>query len=600
MHSHDKSKKKSSCTTGKSCIWTWICIILFINIVYIWFFLDNPIAQTLYNTSETIDYGLKNLFYQTDSFRREYNLDKLWIKYYSLAISKKQSYVEIIDSFSDNECINVLQHEYGIIDETDVAAARARLKLMDRAGNAVSGSQLTEDRALFIDITKYYDEIDMFEARFNELKDSVDVFVVIESTMTCSGHKQDRIQFIENLRQYKPYLYYNHYVKHDGKPKIFHYLNDAYKKFTQNSYAYNINWGDNWTGKDVMRTFELEFMTSNSKLFNETIFNITNGARNKNNALRDDDLIIVSDIDEIPRGILLYFFYRKCGKYMNNVYNLPMALDLIQFNYDFGCKISNNIVYDYNKHDISKLEWRHGGIIRYGQFKIDSYQCAVVANELINYDFREISALTSNPKFIFNDTHSICEHMIRSLRKIRHYEYIAYSDSDSGSGSGSGSGSKNKGKKRIKHKPITIHNAGWHLSSFYANYSKSIQVKLVNAADPWKNTKFTRDHIECYREQCVDLKRERYSFRDKSKARKYFNANFEKNDLESNATLAVRYPQFIVEQAMTHSSHYWFKMFPQKNGADNRIGNDNNDGGLCKESLIRDPTWMEYLLSFVL
>ena len=267
-----------------------------------------------------------------------------------------------------------------------------------------------KNTALIIDVVKYYNEIDMFEARFNELKDSVDVFVVIESSMTCAGQTHSTTQFTENLKNVKPHLYHNHFIKHNAKPKIFHYYNNVYEKFIETKESHKIKWGNHWTGRDVMRTFELDFMTLDSKHFNETIYNITNGERKLSNALQNNDLIIISDIDEIPRGILLYFMFKKCGHFINNVKNLPIAFDFMTYKYDFGCQMTSNVIYDHDKSRISKLEWRHGGIIRYGQLKIDPYQCVIVQSQLINYDFRQLPSLSSNSLDILD---GICRRFIQ-------------------------------------------------------------------------------------------------------------------------------------------------------------------------------------------
>ena len=48
-----------------------------------------------------------------------------------------------------------------------------------------------------------------------------------EFTITCSTLKQDKIQFVDNLqlciitKRKKPYLYYNHFLPSNAKPKLF-------------------------------------------------------------------------------------------------------------------------------------------------------------------------------------------------------------------------------------------------------------------------------------------------------------------------------------------------------------------------------------------
>ena len=116
-----------------------------------------------------------------------------------------------------------------------------------------------------------------------------------------------------------------------------------------------------------------------------------------------------------------------------------------------------------------------------------------------------------------------------------------------------------------------------------------MKTKIINAADFYKNTKFTWDHIDCFRQQCVALNRVSYNNINHSKARKYF--DLKSNNLTDNAIMITKYPQFIVQQAIYHKNNHWFKMFPQKN--DQRFAISNKS--ICNKSLIRYLTWKEYL-----
>ena len=74
---------------------------------------------------------------------------------------------------------------------------------------------------------------------------------------------------------------------------------------------------------------------------------------------------MISDLDEIPRGMFLYFI-KHCSNYINKSKYFPITIDSIVFKYDFGCQFK----YQTQKH-IELIDkpfiWRHSGLIRFGQ-----------------------------------------------------------------------------------------------------------------------------------------------------------------------------------------------------------------------------------------
>ena len=578
------------------------CIILYgtlqILITVVWFMLPADVdVELILNILEPL---------HLDGFkprsRIDINLNELWWNYYAKEIFEGRSYIEIMNELNDMECKNILS-KYNFWTQTI---------------NPI----MKKSNALVIDVSMYYNEIDIFEARFYELYHSVDLFVVNEFTITCSTLKQEKIQFIDNLKEYKPYLYYNHYLPQNAKPKIVHFLIDAFNERFENQ-----------TGRDALRSFILNFLDVSSKnrkhrllnlKFNQTIYNITNGKRSVNNSLINDDIFIFSDLDEIPRGIMIYFFFKsKCSKYINNIYNLPITLDFLQYAYDFGCKMTSNTkcdIDDINTVDKSQLdrnfqklnlnsnlnshlsckkhEWRHGGIIRYGQLNINISKCLVVDNHFVNFE---------KPKLEFgvryhdyDDEHNICYYDLRQLGRARKFEKHYRR--------------KHWNETNFRY-PITIIHGGWHLTSFYKNYTHKMNLKLENSQDPAKHSTFTKNHIQCYKIQCVELLRKIYSkdmyvhkyFKlsqlkaameykyDYSEYNEYNDSNnykYNKNmfaiytvhnkssynktsimmnnkpvyynftSLQDILRAMVDYPQWVLKQAIYEKHHFWIHMFP--------------------------------------
>ena len=527
--------------------------------------------------------------------RHDTNMNKLWWKYYAKSMINNTSYIEEMNELNDIECKSILsKYHFWVSKKTTINPANI----------------------LVIDVSMYYNEIDMFEARFYELYDSVDLFVINEFTITCSSLKQEKIQFIDNLKQYKPYLYYNHFLPSNAKPKIVHFVIDAYEKRNK---GYNIRKFGEQNGRDAMRSFILDFLDPNDKSnkllnlkFNETIYNITNGRRSVKNSLINDDIFIFSDLDEIPRGIMVHFLFKsKCSKYINNVYNSPISIDFLQYAYDFGCKMTGYKSCDKKGSKRKKREkknpstceqWRHGGMIRYGQLNLNIDRCLVVHNVIIrlNKSKHWYGASYGGRKtwYDYDDQHNICYYDLRRF-KIRYYEKFYQR--------------RHWGEAQYTY-PITIVHGGWHLTSFYKNYTHKMGLKLKNSQDKAKHSNFTKDHVECYRMQCVELLRRIYS--EDMYVHKYFQLSQLKNAMEfqynyskyneynnyrfrkkmfpthsvhaessySNTDILmddkivyynftkfqdilktkIDYPQWILKQAIYEKNPFWLHMFPQK------------------------------------
>ena len=137
------------------------------------------------------------------------------------------------------------------------------------------------------DCFTFFNELDLLELRLMELYDVVDKFVIVEANKTFSG-KPKNFVFEENKLRYKKYLKKIIYIKVKNfppqkYPKLYNLLvHSKIKKIK--GISYNLGIGP-WT---------LEYFQRNA---------IMRGLKN----LKDKDIVLISDLDEIPskEGILL-------------------------------------------------------------------------------------------------------------------------------------------------------------------------------------------------------------------------------------------------------------------------------------------------------
>lgn len=131
---------------------------------------------------------------------------------------------------------------------------------------------------MIYDCFQFFNELDTLEIRLEELYPVVDKFVICESTLTHSG-KQKNLRYIENIDRYKKYSDKIKYIVYDKFPE-----------------SYN-----SWTLENNQRRF------------------LINGLSN----IRSNDLVMISDIDEIPRRSFIQEFVKN---YYKNTIKLPITL----------------------------------------------------------------------------------------------------------------------------------------------------------------------------------------------------------------------------------------------------------------------------------
>lgn len=145
---------------------------------------------------------------------------------------------------------------------------------------------------MIIDCFIFYNELKMLSFRLKELNENVDYFVIVESTHTFSGEKK-KLYFEENKHLFKDYLH-----------KIIHVIH-------KNEY--------------IKPDIHISDFPDGEQWINE--FNQRNDIHlgiNKLN-LNDEDLIIISDVDEIPNISSIKEYIKSTGC-LDQILSLDMKL----------------------------------------------------------------------------------------------------------------------------------------------------------------------------------------------------------------------------------------------------------------------------------
>ena len=179
---------------------------------------------------------------------------------------------------------------------------------------------------MLIDCFIFYNEIDLLTYRLNILNDIVDYFVVVEATHTFTG-KEKKLFFNENKHLFDKF-----------NDKIIHIIVDDFP------YKYpNINFGNN-------EQWQNEFFQRNA---------ISRGLTCINN-LDQNDVIMISDLDEIPDPCTLDKV--KKGDIIVDINILLMDL------------------YYYNLNSKMKEKWALCKIISYKRYKELNWTCNDIRN----------------------------------------------------------------------------------------------------------------------------------------------------------------------------------------------------------------------------
>ena len=600
-----KSPNKNIHLTSKSQTWIGrclrcigcVCFLLLLTSIFLYqLFYHNWIAEKMFDTiisdissSEAIETQFTE--FVTRSFLyRQFDFHKLWKKYQTLSLKNNISVYQIMDQHlnpiskhndkkhkhkhkhknknkkktendntnidnskydtTKNMCLKIFLNEYDVLDsipQMEIATHYEKLHatstvIEDGAPGDQSDDSQVVTKPRIVDVFYYMFEIDIFEARMNELKDSVDIFVVIECVWSFSHHLR-KLTFLNDLETKKPHLYEKYYLNKETR-KIFHCKLDI-KQYTKEIELNNMS--DHPYIQDYLRMtflFSDEFEQYLNEMYQEI-------------ELNKNDLIIQSDIDEIPRGLSLYLL-KNCDYLLSNDY-YPISFDLMFFNYDFGCQYNLGIDFDssiYSRksyHLWRKPKWRHSRVIRYGMLNNNYTECM---KSVTHRGYVEI--LDKKIKNNINLENTICPQWLKGYKS----DYFGL---------------------HTNNLQFTFANDGWHLSTFFKNKTL-FHKKIKNAGDRFKDNAQNHANIECMRKECVHLDKyqrgQRVYFHEfknvdthtdtdtdtnTKKTKHNTKKKNKKNKIDSiyqDYVSTLKYPRWILETTLFDKNLFWRAMFP--------------------------------------
>jgi beta-1,4-mannosyl-glycoprotein beta-1,4-N-acetylglucosaminyltransferase len=210
-----------------------------------------------------------------------------------------------------------------------------------------------------IDCFTFYNELDMLELRLNELNDVVDYFVLVECVKTHANNDKE-LYFENNKDRFTNFL-----------DKIIHII--VKDNIPQTSNAWDI---ENYQRRGIDQ-----------------------GIKQLN--LNSDDLIIITDLDEIPDADTLQHI--KNTNEINGVYSMEMDL----YYYNLNCKCKNKWYHakilnfgNYNNDPQSVRDWGSvNGCIQNGGWHLSYFgDVDFIKNKIKNFAHQEF-----NNDFILND-----------------------------------------------------------------------------------------------------------------------------------------------------------------------------------------------------
>lgn len=155
---------------------------------------------------------------------------------------------------------------------------------------------------MIYDCFLYYDEDILLEMRLNTLDQVVDRFVIVESLYTFTGKRRAALHFdIEKFSRFRDKIIY---VVNDSVPKIHQHT------FRSNCSVVKAGETDPWENESIARNCIMKGLI----------------------AAQDDDIIIVSDVDEIPRPEAIKQFSHR---------HLCTTLYQQYFNFKFNVRVLN-------------------------------------------------------------------------------------------------------------------------------------------------------------------------------------------------------------------------------------------------------------------
>ena len=250
---------------------------------------------------------------------------------------------------------NILSEESYKLDETFHNKYKDKLKF-------INYESFFKMKTKLVDTFIFYNELDMLEYRLNTLCDTVDYFVLVESTLTFTG-KPKKLYFNENKERFKQF-------------KIVHIIVDDLDPTP----------GQEWKNEKYQRNC------------------IKRGISN----LNPDDIVILSDVDEIPDPeTIRNFDYEICSLQQEfYYYNLNCKMD----HYWYRSKIFK---YKNSKDDLDELRTSYKPVLEKGGWHLSYFgNSDFISNKIKNFSHQEynnekytnvdsISELVKNKKDLF-------------------------------------------------------------------------------------------------------------------------------------------------------------------------------------------------------
>jgi beta-1,4-mannosyl-glycoprotein beta-1,4-N-acetylglucosaminyltransferase len=246
------------------------------------------------------------------------------------------------------------------------------------------------------DCFPFFNELDILDIRFAELYDKVDRFVITEATLTHGG-KPKPLYFADNLQRYAKYLH-----------KVTHIIVDQYPAL------------DSWSIERHQRDQLMRGLT----------------------ACKDNDIILISDADEIPRATSI-------GGYLGGIMGFEQHL----YYYKLNCE--------------STQKWDWGKICHYSDVR-DRMPCGI-----------RYTPTTDHYNLIKNGGvhYSYLGDTDRIIEKIESTAHVEYNTEE------------NKNRDRIE----TLVELGEDI------FGRPLKYKYVNMNESW-HPKYVMDNIDRYKE----------------------------------------------------------------------------------------------------
>lgn len=134
---------------------------------------------------------------------------------------------------------------------------------------------------MIVDIFSFAGELDLLELRLNILNEVVDEFIICEGQETTAGNPKP-LFFKENMERYKKWW-----------PKIGYHVFPPYTDPILNTFAANylpIPQEQHWWHREFIQKESMRYALSH---------------------LKDDDIVMISDVDEIPSPEVIKYLYER-------------------------------------------------------------------------------------------------------------------------------------------------------------------------------------------------------------------------------------------------------------------------------------------------